>query len=40
VIADGMDSLLQSEFGGKTAFIESMPSSMKHWALDSEIFIA
>lgn len=30
VIADGMDSLLQAEFGGRTAFIETMPSSMKH----------
>jgi len=30
VIADGMDSLLQAEFGGRTAFIESMPSLMKH----------
>ena len=29
-IADGMDSLLQAEFGGRTAFIESMPSLMKH----------
>jgi len=29
-IADGTDSLLQAEFGGRTAFIESMPSSMKH----------
>ena len=29
-IADGMDSLLQAEFGGRTVFIESMPSSMKH----------
>lgn len=30
VIADGMDSLLQAEFGGRTAFIESMPSLLKH----------
>ena len=30
VIADGMDSLLQAEFGGRTAFIESMLSTMKH----------
>jgi len=30
VIADGMDSLLQAEFGGRTAFVESMPSLMKH----------
>ena len=29
-IADGMDGLLQEEFGGQTAFPESMPSSMKH----------
>ena len=29
-IADGMDSLLQAEFGGRTVFIESMPSLMKH----------
>lgn len=29
-VADGMDSLLQAEFGGRTAFIELMPSSMKH----------
>ena len=29
-IADGMDSLLQEEFGGQTAFVESMPSLMKH----------
>lgn len=29
-VADGMDSLLQEEFGGRTAFDESMPSSMKH----------
>lgn len=30
VIADGMDSLLQAEFGGRTAFFESMPSLIKH----------
>jgi hypothetical protein len=30
VIADGMDSLLQAEFGGRTTFIETMPNSMKH----------
>lgn len=29
-IADGMDSLLQAEFGGRTAFVETMPSLMKH----------
>ncbi len=29
-IADGIDSLLQSEFGGQTAFIESLPSVLKH----------
>jgi hypothetical protein len=29
-VADGMDSLLQAEFGGRTAFVESMPSTMKH----------
>lgn len=29
-VVDGMDSLLQSEFGGRTAFVESMPSSMRH----------
>jgi hypothetical protein len=29
-IADGMDSALQEEFGGQTAFGESMPSIMKH----------
>lgn len=29
-IADGMDSLLQGEFGGRTAFIESTPSLIKH----------
>jgi len=29
-IADGIDSLLQVEFGGKTAFAESAPSSLKH----------
>ena len=28
--ADVMDSLLQEEFGGQTAFPESTPSSMKH----------
>lgn len=30
VIADGMDSLLQAEFGGKTMFAETMPSLVKH----------
>ncbi len=30
MIADGMDSLLQAEFGGRTAFVEPMPSLMKH----------
>lgn len=29
-IADGMDSLLREEFGGQTAFDDSMPSSLKH----------
>ena len=29
-VADGVDSLLQEEFGGKTAFAEPMQSSMKH----------
>lgn len=29
-IADEMDSLLQGEFGGHTAFIETMPSTAKH----------
>jgi hypothetical protein len=29
-IADGMGSLLQEEFGGQTAFDESMPSSIRH----------
>lgn len=29
-IADGMDSLLQAEFGGRTAFVETMPSLVKH----------
>jgi len=29
-IADGMDSLLQAEFGGKTALVETMPSLMRH----------
>ena len=29
-IAGGMDSLLQEECGGRTAFVESMPSLMKH----------
>ena len=30
VIADGMDSLLQAEFGGKIMFAETMPSLVKH----------
>jgi hypothetical protein len=29
-IADGIDTLLQAEFGGRTAFAESMPSVLKH----------
>lgn len=29
-IVDGMDSLLQAEFGGQTALVEPMPSSMRH----------
>jgi len=29
-IIDGMDNLLQEEFGGRTALVESLPSSMKH----------
>lgn len=29
-VADGLDSLLQEEFGGRTAFVESTPSLMKH----------
>jgi hypothetical protein len=30
VIADEMGNMLQSELGGQTAFVEVMPSSMKH----------
>jgi T3SS (YopN, CesT) and YbjN peptide-binding chaperone 1/T3SS (YopN, CesT) and YbjN peptide-binding chaperone 3 len=29
-IADGIDSLLQGEFGGQTAFAETVPSVLKH----------
>lgn len=29
-VADGIDSLLQAEFGGRTAFLESSPSALKH----------
>ncbi len=29
-VADGMDALLQSEFGGRTTFADSTPSSVKH----------
>ena len=29
-IADAMGVLLQDEFGGETAFAQSMPSSLKH----------
>lgn len=29
-ITDGIDSVLQSEFGGCTTFVESLPSSVKH----------
>ena len=29
-IADGMDNLLQAEFGGQTAYSETMPSLLKH----------
>ncbi len=29
-IVDGMDRLLQSEFGGQAALVEPMPSSMRH----------
>ncbi|MBK5966659.1 hypothetical protein CCR95_21920 [Thiocystis minor] len=29
-IADGIDSLLQAEFGGSTTFLESAPSLLKH----------
>jgi hypothetical protein len=29
-IADGMDGLLQTEFGGQTTFADSMPSALKH----------
>lgn len=29
-IADGIDTLLQAEFGGRTTFAESMPSVLKH----------
>jgi len=29
-IADGTDSLLKAEFGGRTAFVELQQSSMKH----------
>jgi hypothetical protein len=29
-IVDGMDSLLQEEFGGVTAYVESIPSSVRH----------
>ncbi len=29
-VVDGMDSLLQEEFGGRTAFAESMPSTARH----------
>ena len=29
-VADGVDSLLREEFGGKTAFVESLQSSIKH----------
>ncbi len=29
-ISDGIDSLLQTEFGGKTAFAELAPNSLKH----------
>jgi hypothetical protein len=29
-IVDGMDSLLQAQFGGKTAFPEAMPSLLRH----------
>ena len=30
VIVDGMDSLLQTDFGGQTTFTELMPSSLRH----------
>lgn len=30
VVVDGIDSLLQEEFGGRTAFAESMPSLRRH----------
>lgn len=30
VIVDGMDSLLQTDFGGQTTYFESMPSSLRH----------
>jgi hypothetical protein len=29
-IADGMDSLLQGEFGGRTSYTHSIPRSLKH----------
>lgn len=29
-IADGIDGLLQGEFGGRTAFVETLPSALKH----------
>ncbi|RPI44796.1 MAG: hypothetical protein EHM59_11875 [Betaproteobacteria bacterium] len=29
-VADGLDGLLQAEFGGRTTFADSMPSSLKH----------
>ena len=29
-MADGMDNLLQGEFGGRTSYTDSMPSSLKH----------
>ncbi|MEF8703122.1 MAG: YbjN domain-containing protein [Candidatus Accumulibacter sp. UW26] len=29
-ITDGMDTLLQTEFGGRTAFYETLPSSLRH----------
>lgn len=29
-VVDGIDGLLQKEFGGQTTFVESMPSVMKH----------
>lgn len=29
-ITDGMDTLLQTDFGGRTAFFEALPSSLRH----------